>query len=337
MKPKAPKLEDVAAAAGVSTATVSRCLNQPEKVVEDTRARVLRAVAELGYAPNFSARSLVARSTQTIGAIIPTMENAIFAEGMQAFQEALQSAGFTLLIASSGYDAAVEAQEIRNLVARGADALLLIGFDRDPALYRFLGMQGVPVLVAWAHDPDNAIVSIGFDNRSAMAALVAEGLRLGHRRIGMISAQVKGNDRARARVEGAQLALKEAQLEPDELAIEETSYGIVEGATAFERLMVRKPDLTLVVCGNDVLAAGAIRRASDLGIGVPEQVSITGFDDIALAQLVSPGLTTVRVPHRAMGEAAARTLLAMLRGEDATGLLLPTEICLRESLSVPRD
>lgn len=331
---KAPKLQDVADAAGVSTATVSRCLNQPEKVVEHTRNRVLKAVQDLGYAPNFNARSLAAGQSQTIGAIIPTMENAIFAEGMQAFQEKLQAAGYTLLIASSSYDAAIEADEIRTLVARGADALLLIGFDRDPTLYRFLETQAVPVLVAWTHDPNAELPSIGFDNRAAMATLVKHAIDLGHRKIGMISARVSTNDRARARVEGARAAMSDAGL--PELIVEETDYGIAEGAAAFDRLLSRDPDLSLVLCGNDVLAAGAIQAAAASGIAVPQDISITGFDDISLAQLVTPGLTTVRVPHRAMGDAAAKALIGMLNGEDPQGRLLPTELCLRASLAAPK-
>ena len=330
---KAPKLQDVADAAGVSTATVSRCLNEPEKVVEKTRTRVMQAVQELGYAPNFNARSLAAGRSHTIGAIIPTMENAIFAEGMQAFQERLQAAGYTLLIASSSYDAAIEADAIRTLVARGADALLLIGYDRDPTLYRFLETQGVPAMVAWTHSAGGALPSIGFDNRAAMAALVRHAIGLGHRRIGMISARTDANDRARARVAGARSAMADARL--PELEVVETTYGIANGEAAFERLLSRAPDLTLVLCGNDVLAAGAIRRAHALGIAVPDQVSVTGFDDIALSQVVTPSLTTVRVPHRAMGEAAADALVAMLKGEGARSALLSTDLMLRDSLAPP--
>ncbi len=322
--PSAPTLEDVAAKAGVSTATVSRCLNSPEKVVPDTRDRVLRIVRELGYAPNFGARALAARRTQTMGAVIPTMENAIFAEGLQAFQEELREAGFMLLVASSAYDPGVEAEQIRALVARGAEGLLLIGHDRDPQLYRFLETQGVPVLAAWAYDEVRP--SIGFDNRAAMRTLAEQGISLGHRRIGVISARVTGNDRARGRVEGIRDAFRAAGLAPA-FPIVETEYGITNGARAFRSLMTRSPRPTLVICGNDVLAAGALKQAAAMGIRVPEDVSITGFDGIELAALVTPNLTTVRVPHRDMGEEAAKALIAMSRGE-APG----HSVCLATSL-----
>ena len=122
-----PTLHDVAFAANVSTATVSRCLNFPNKVSAATRQKVSAAISELGYLPNFGAKVMATNRTNTIGAIIPTMENAIFARGLQAFQEELLLHGFTLLVASTSYRPEIEQEQIRALVARGADALLLIG------------------------------------------------------------------------------------------------------------------------------------------------------------------------------------------------------------------
>ena len=331
---KTPTLEDVAARAGVSTATVSRCLNAPDKVVEQTRQRVMEAIEALGYAPNFSAQALAAKRTRTIGAIIPTMENAIFAEGIQAFQETLQAEGYTLLIASTGYDPAVEADAIRTLAARGAEGLLLIGYDRDPSVEAFLQAQGLPVVVSWAFDKDQPNCAVGFDNHAAMNALVAHALDLGHSNVVMISARTSGNDRARARRDGVIEALSSRGLVP--LQIIETDYGVSKGEAAFDALMEAHPQATLCLCGNDVLAAGAIRAAERRGIRVPQDVSITGFDDIGLASLVRPNLTTVRVPHRAMGQAAAAAILSLVEGAPAESKVLPTELCLRDSLAAPR-
>jgi LacI family transcriptional regulator len=329
----APTLEDVAKAAGVSTATVSRCLNTPERVVEGTRNKVMAAVEALGYAPNFAARVMVAKRSNTIGAIIPTMENAIFARGLQAFQEELYKHGYTLIVASSAYQPDIESAQIRTLVSRGADGLLLIGHDRDPALYAFLENQNVPSLVAWTFDAQGARPSVGFDNRKAMKALADEVLRLGHRHIAVISGVAKDNDRARQRLEGIKDALQGAGQGADTLRMIETTYETENGAAAFETLMSEKPRPTAVICGNDVLAVGAIGRARDLGIDVPGQVSITGFDDIELARIVTPSLTTVRVPHRQMGAAAARILIDMVENQsDGEPVELETTLKLRASL-----
>ncbi|SLN24901.1 LacI family DNA-binding transcriptional regulator [Ruegeria meonggei] len=332
----APTLEDVARMAGVSTATVSRCLNSPDRVVKATRQRVLSAVDTLGYTPNFAAQVMAAKRTFTIGAIIPTMENAIFARGLQAFQEELHQRGYTLLVSSSAYKPDLEEEQIRTLVARGADGLLLIGHDRDPKIYEYLDRRKIPVLVAWSYLPDAQVPSIGFDNRAAMFELTNRVIGLGHKRIGMISGISAGNDRARLRVEGVRDAVAQNELAVSDLRIIETPYEIENGAAAFSNLMSKGTRPTAVLCGNDVLAVGAIRRAQEMGLRVPQDVSITGFDDIELARIATPALTTVHVPHRDMGRKAALELVGMVeKTADGTALRLPTTIVERQSLGRP--
>ena len=336
-KQTAPTIDDVAREANVSTATVSRCLNSPEQVVKGTRDRVMAVVQRMGYSPNFGARALAVKRTNTIGAIIPTMENAIFARGIQAFQEELREQGVTLLVASSSYRSDLEAEQIRTLTARGADGLLLIGHDRDPEIYRFLERQNVPVLVVWAYDEAAPVPSIGFDNQRAMYDLAEAALELGHRRVALISAPVAENDRARSRLVGTRQAMQDSGLDPDDLDLIETPYGIEQGGAAFSQLMARAQRPTLVMCGNDVLATGALKRAHEMGIAVPDDVSITGFDDIELATLAQPEIATVHVPHREMGRQAARALVAMVSGKGpAVSTQLKTELKLRGSLGPPK-
>jgi len=328
-----PTLADVARLANVSTATVSRCLNSPDQVVGETRKRVLKAVADLGYAPNFGAKTLAAKQTNTFGAIIPTMENAVFARGIQAFQEELGRHGKTLLIASSAYQEALEEEQIRALAARGADGLLLIGYHRDKAIYDFLRRRSVPCLVAWSYDPDQEQPSIGFDNKSAMADLARLVIQQGHRKIACISAPIVSNDRARDRVEGIKLAMTEAGLDRDELLLIQTPYGIENGGTALREALASAPDTTAVMCVNDVLALGALRAAKEMDLQVPDDISITGFDDIEIAWLAEPALTTVHVPHREMGRRAASVLIQMVKQrERPESVKLETDIRLRRSL-----
>lgn len=328
-----PTLADVARHANVSTATVSRCLNSPDQVLGETRERVLKAVAELGYAPNFGARALAAKQTKTVGAVIPTMENAVFARGIQAFQEELGRHGKTLLIASSAYQAKLEDEQVRTLVARGADALLLIGYDRSPELYSFLSKRRVPTLVAWSYAEGFEQPAIGFDNSVAMAELARLVIGHGHRKIACISAPTASNDRARGRVEGVRQAMTEAGLDREILVLVETPYGIENGEAAFRQVMADAPETTAVMCVNDVLAIGALRAAREMGLSVPDDISITGFDDIEIAVLAEPALTTVHVPHREMGRRAAGMLIGMLRnGETPASVRLPTDIRMRRSL-----
>ena len=310
--PHIPTLDDVAKAAGVSTATVSRCLNEKQKVSPKTLEKVLKAVDSLGYTPNFNARAMAAKQSHTIGAIIPTMENAIFARGLQAFQETLLEKGYNLLVSSSAYQPALEAQQIRELVARGADGLLLIGYERDEEVYDYLARRGIPTVLAWASMPDKRHASVGFDNRAAMRRLADRVIGMGHRKMAVISGIVQGNDRAAERLAGIRDSWQAHGFHLDNLPIVQTPYEIENGADALVGLMQADVKPTVIMCGNDVLAAGVISKARDLGLRVPDDISVTGFDDIELARHVFPALTTVHVPHREMGRLAAENLVALI-------------------------
>lgn len=331
--PGVPTLDDVARLAGVSTATVSRCLNRPDRVLQATRTKVMAAVETLGYTPNFGARAMAAKRTFTIGAIIPTMENAIFAKGLQAFQEELHKRGYTLLVSSTAYRPQVEAEQIRTLISRGADGLLLIGYERDPALYAYLKQQSVPALVAWAYQDHGPLPCIGFDNRAAMRALADHVLTQGHRNLAVISGILTGNDRAAERLSGIKDALTDHGLDPNQLMVVESPYAVESGAAALETLLQSPNRPTVVMCGNDVLAVGALTRARELGLNIPGDLAITGFDDIELARITRPMLTTVHVPHAEMGRRAAIELTEMVENNrPGTALELQTALRLRHSL-----
>jgi len=328
-----PKIADVAQRARVSTATVSRCLNEPARVMPATRERVMRAVEELAYTPHFGGRALASRRSNTVAAIIPTMENAIFARGIQAFEEELAADGFTLLVASTGYDPAREYEQVKKLVARGADGLLLIGWERPREVFEFLKTRDFPTVVVWNIQPESKVLSAGFNNREAARRISETVCGYGHRRIAMIAGVVAGNDRAADRVLGVRDALGAMGLQPEKMRIEEAPYTIEDGARAFAKLMKGRVKPTAVICGNDVLAVGALCEAKRMGLRVPEDVSITGFDDIDLATVVDPPLTTVHVPHRRMGQAAARILLSRMAGIDqSSSVEFETEIVERGSL-----
>ncbi len=304
----------MAAAAGVSTATVSRVLNGLT-VREPSRERVQAAVAKLGYVPHAGARALTLHRTGTVGAIVPTLDNAIFASAINALQRRLTQDRLQLLIATSDYDPQTEATQAATLVARGVDALVLCGHGQRPQLLDFLRQRGLP----WVHvmtlaDRPGALC-VGFDNRRAMARAAQHLLDLGHRQIAMLAGHTRENDRARARVDGARDALLSAGLELPPKRLVERRYGLAEARDGMRQLMAARPAPTAVLCGNDVLAFGALLEARHLGLNVPQAVSIVGFDDLELARHLEPAITTVRVPSQAMWSLAAERLIGALRGE----------------------
>lgn len=329
-----PTLEDVALAAQVSTATISRSINMPEKVAKHTRERIQNAIDQLGYMPNFGGRVLASSRTNTIGAIIPSMSNAMFASGLQAFQEELSSAGVMMLVASTGYSTENEFRQIRSLLSHGADGLLLIGADRPQETTDFLTLRRIPYIVSWCYQNDPAQLFVGFDNVAAAAEMAQSVLEHGHRKIAMIAGVTRDNDRARGRVKGVSDAIAAHGQGARLLQTFEAPYTLAEGAAAFERLMELPERPSAIICGNDVLAAGAMMRARERGVRIPQEISITGFDDIGLASVVDPALTTVRVPQIEMGKTAARVLLSHLSGEGgAASVQIKTQIIHRASLA----
>lgn len=332
-------LADVARHAGVSTASVSRVLNAPERVSDAVRRRVEQAVAELGYIPSGAARALASRETRAMGALVPTLNNAIFASGINSLQRRLAALGYTLLIASCEYDLAEEVQQARALLAHGVEGLMVVGGAHDEALYRLVRQRGVPLVQCWTYDSAAVVPCIGFDNRTAARGVADYLLDLGHRRIGMIAGICRGNDRAQARVDGVREALAARGPGLPAHRIVESRYDVAEGRQALRYLLAAGRERpTAVICGNDVLAQGALFECQATGVAVPGQLSITGFDDLKISAQLVPPLTTVRVPSAEMGERAAEFLVESRRGgPQLRHIEVETSLVVRGTTAPPAD
>ena len=329
-------LQDIAADAGVSTATASRALATPTKVRADTLARVQLAAKARGYVLHGAGRALRSQRTRTIGTVIPTLGNAIFANATHALQKALEARGYTLLLACHEFDLANEVRVARQLIERGVDGLVLVGLDHDDALFETLDGARMPYVLTWALDRGGRRPSVGFDNRQAAARVVQYLLDIGHREFAMIAGLTGRNDRARERVNGVRAALAARSIPLPAERLLERPYTFAAGREAMRQLASRRGP-TAIVCGNDVLAIGALAECRALGIAVPDALSLTGFDDLDFAAHTSPTLTTIRVPCEALGATAADALLAIVEGGDATRCNeLPVELVVRETTAPPR-
>ncbi|WP_298837389.1 LacI family DNA-binding transcriptional regulator [uncultured Roseobacter sp.] len=333
----APTLEDVARLAGVSTASISRALNTPGKVAPATRKRIEKAIETLGYTPNFGGRALASGRANTVGAVIPSMANAMFANALQSFQEALTVEGVNLLVATTGFDPVQELAAIKSLVAHGAGGLMLIGNDRPDETWAFLEKRRVPYVIAWSSSAPSGRRFVGFDNAQAAADAARHALDTGHRRVAMISGRVDGNDRARARRDGVVAAVRAFGEGARMTHVAQAEYLLDDGGRAFREIMSQKDKPTVVICGNDALAAGAMVAAREMGIDLPQDMSFVGFDDIGLARVVTPALTTVRVPQNGIGREVAGLLLQYLNHEEpGPSVTLETAFVRRASLVAPR-
>lgn len=337
--------EDIAIAAGVSVASVSRVLNNTGRVGAATRERILKIAGELHYAPNAAARSLASRRSRIVGAVIPSLENLNFAIAIDRFRKRLREQGYTLLLASSDYDIGKEEAQIRAMAAHGVDAVMLIGFSHDPQALRFLQARRIPVLLTWSLRPPTpgsplpeGLPCIGFDNFAAASQAARYLLDLGHQRLGVIAGSTVDNDRSAARVSAVAAALAERGLPPPRIESTTASYLVSEGKAALQRLMRGKgaDAPTAVMCMNDILAYGALLAASEMRLTVPGDLSVTGFDDLDFAASLSPPLTTVRVPAEAIGDTAAAYLVDSLEGRDPVlPAPLVAELVVRGSTGAP--
>ena len=310
-----PTTDDVARMAGVSTATVSRALNRPESVSEALRKKVNAAVSRLGYVPHAGARALMLRRSGTVGAVFPTVDNAIVAAASDALQRRLAQSDIQLLIATSGYDATSEMRQAINLVTRGTDALVLCGLCQHPDLLRFMQQRNLPCVHVMVHEPDGKHISVGFDNVAAMAQATQYLIDLGHRHIAMLAGVTQFNDRALQRVEGVRRTMQSAGLDLPPERLVERAYALADARQGLRQLMAHEPAPTAVICGNDVLAFGAMLEAASLGLQIPHDLSIVGFDDLEMARHLQPALSTVQVPTESMWSTAADRLVAAIRGE----------------------
>lgn len=332
----APKLSDVARVAGVSLATASRALSASEQVRPETLERVRDAVRMLGYVAHGAARALASRRTHTVGAVIPTLDNAIFANSVNALQTMLNEGGFTLLLASHGYDLKVEVQVTKALVERGVDGLVLVGTDHDHELYQLVNALKIPYVLTWSLDDSGRHPCIGFDNREAAIQVTRFLLDLGHREFGVISGHTMNNDRARNRVAGVRDALEAHGLSLPQSRIVEKAYSLTSGREGLRQLMAGPRRPTAVICINDVLAIGAVIECEALGLSVPGDVSITGFDDMEIAAHVGPGITTIHLPTAELGRAAANHIISRLaEGDVPRCTKLPVELIVRGSTAAP--
>jgi LacI family transcriptional regulator len=336
-KPRARvNVTDVAKAAGVSVATVSRAVNLPHLVKEDLREKVLAVARQMGYSANPSAKALRLQKTHIIGAVIPTLDYSIFARLVDAFEERMTAAGYSVFVLTTGWDNTRMFDSVSKLVERGAEGLLFVGRIDDERLREYLIEKDLPCVTTYSFTNDANFPSIGFDNYAATKQMVEFLLRLGHKKLVMMAGPVHGNDRQQARIQAFKDTL-EAHGLGDYCHVIEKSYGsaVFRGAEAMRQIRSEYPDATAVVCNSDIFAFSAVAECRRMGLRVPDDISISGFDDDDYTTIFEPPLTTISVPAPEMGQHAAQSLLNSLNEQrKITSIRLDTKLVVRESTSI---
>jgi LacI family transcriptional regulator len=339
-----PTIRDVARRAGVSPSTVSRFLTGITPVSAAKRERVGRAIRRLGFRPNALARGLKQRRSYSIGLLIPDITNPYFAEAAKGVEEAAQQGGFAVLLCDSENDPARESRYLELLRERQVDGLIYVTAGDGASLRRL--WRGRPLVVMDREVPGLATDSVTTDNERGAYEITRILLQHGHRRVAFLAGPQRLAP-ARLRLRGYRRALRELKIPAEAGLIRQGDFTVEGGRAAMEALLRHSPRPTAVVASNDVMALGAVQTIEEAGLRVPAHISVVGFDDIPVAALVRPPLTTVAQPVRQMGEVAVQLLLAGLtdgrqdggRGvrRDRRQIVLEPRVVVRGSVGAPRS
>lgn len=308
-------IRDVAEKAGCSIATVSRYVNGTAPLSLEARERIEAAIAEIGYRPSEIGRSLKRQATRTLGILAPSLTNPVFAASVGGFQSAAGAQGYNVLIATSEYDPRIETQAVETFLAQSVEGLALTVCDAlASTALAIIDANRKPNVLLYnqADAPDRIALTV--DNVRAAREMTELALDAGHRRIAFVAGRFAASDRSRLRYRGFAAALAETGLKPPP-PVELDFFDDAPDA-AVAHLIGTDERPTALFCSNDVLALAVIGALKRLGARVPDDMSVLGFDGIALGQMVEPTLASVWQPARLIGEQACAALLAFIAGQD---------------------
>jgi LacI family gluconate utilization system Gnt-I transcriptional repressor len=331
------RLDDVAEAAGVSTATASRALRRPELVNEDTRSRIAAAIKRLGYIPDLAAGGLASDRTGQVAVVVPSLGTPAFIDTIRGISDTLRPLGLQIVLGDTNLSGDNEAALIASLLGRRADAVILTDVAQSPASRAMLSRARIPVVETWSLTASPIDMNVGFDNRAAGRAVTEHLIATGRRCIGMICGALRMNRRGRDRRLGFLDAMRAAGL--DDSLIVELPFPVRfrDAAEALAELVARAPGLDGVFCSGDSFAAGALFGAQRHGWAVPARIAIAGLGDLEMTEQLVPALSGARIPGYRMGQIAAGMVIRRLRGEAVADPIVDVgfEIVVRESSAPP--
>lgn len=321
-------IRDVARAAGVSISTVSRALSSPEQVAEPTRSNVQRVAREMGYRPNRAASGLITGRTGCIGLVVPDLENPFFGSISKGVQHRARAAGYAVFIADSDEDPNLEAEAVRSL-AKQVDGVILASARGSEDAVRAVATETPLVLLNRSID---GIPSINFDNAAGIRAIMQHLVALGHRSIAYAGGPVNSWSNGRR----ARAFTEFGDDEPELTLVPLGNFPPVFSGGIQAADLAIAAGVTAVVAYNDLMAVGLLERFGQRGLSVPGDISITGFDDIPIATMVSPNLTTVENPRLQMGRSCVDALLdgVLGRSRHASPPDVPVRLIVRDSTGV---
>ena len=330
-------ISEIARRANVSTATVSRTLNQSGPVKAATARKVWRAVTELNYVPNSHARTLVSGRSLIIGVIVSDITNPFFPELLRSFELQASEKRYDLLVTSTDYETSRMAACLRRMLERKVDGVAMMTSEMDLGLIRELSRRGVPIVFMDVGQVGPKMSHVIIDYGNGVRQAVDHLAHLGHKRIAFISGPLDLHS-ARTRREAFLEGMRANGLETERRLMREGTHTAEGGRDAMTALLRLGKRPTAVVCSNDWTAIGALNAIAAAGLRVPRDISLVGFDDIPLVSYTNPPLTTVRMSATDVGRVAFRALFGLISGERLEGDVyqIPTELVARGSSGRPK-
>ena len=331
-----PTIHDVAKRAQVSTATVSRVLSSPEKVLEATRRRVLKAVSELGYSPNASAKSLRTLTTKKLLVTVPYIANPFFSLIIQGIEEAAQREGYAVVLGDTHWDPGLEERYGDMLLRREVDGLIFLGHTVGKSLSTLIKQGAMPPIVnGCEYSRRLGVPSAHVDNEAAALEAMSHLYGLGHKHIGVVTGPL-ASPLSRDRLRGVQRCARD-NAKARQLTVVQGDFSIDSGIAAAAQLLAQEVQPTAIFAFNDEMAIGVLDYVHRVGLSVPENMSVIGFDDIRFARYVRPALTTISQPMLDIGRETVRLLLGVLQGTITTpvSITLPHKLEIRASTGAP--
>lgn len=323
-------IRDVAELAGVSVASVSRALQQPERVSPKTRAKVMAAVTETGYKPNLMAVKFRSGKTFNLVVLVPTVANVFFARVISGMQSAAAERGYSLLLGNTLGNSDLEANYAKMVQTSQADGLIQLRAHNPFEVQSSTGL--LPMVNACEVLESDRFPVVTLDNRAAAKAITEHLISLNHRRIAIIKGP-QHSPLTQTRLAGYRDALTDAGIEFDESLLFAGHFDLYSGREAAEQILALPTRPTAVVCANDEIAMGAIQGFKQAGLLIPEDISVTGFDDISFSEFCDPPLTTIAQPAEEFGRTSVNLLIDVLDNKvtKAPKVILPFEVITRSS------
>lgn len=324
-------IKDVAKKANISITTVSRVLNQSTHTVNPkTKERVLKAVEELHYRPNFFARGLLKKGTQTVGVIVPDISNSYYSEITHGIENIANKNGYTIIICNTYRLSSKVVNYIDVLAERQVDGIIFAGgINGKKFLEESLKKNALKVVLIGNHGLD--FPSVQIDNFAGAYNVISYLIKLGHRDIGFIKGPLKSIT-SRERLKGYRKALRDNHIKVEDSLIKRGDFTPKGGVEATKSLINQKIKPSAIFCANDQMAIGAIKVLRESEYRIPEDIAIVGFDDIEIASYIRPSLTTISVPMYRLGQTAMVDLLNIIKGKEVKKkVVLQTKLIIRES------